>query len=206
VRACGTKSGYQGGCRCDACREASNAYQRAYLHHKRYPQWYPPLVDWVPAKQVRDHLLYLRSQGVPLTSIHLAVKDHCSLPSLDRIMRRAQRVRRPIAEAILNVGLDAPKRPLASVPADDTVRRLAELKAVGLPKWRVFAALRVSDRTVSPKEGRVIPAKIQYRFAQAIETFYIRYFHEVLHQATPEEKRELAATERREYRHRRQAA
>lgn len=126
------------GCRCDECRHANKLYER-----QRQRRVEPP---YVGADRARDHILWLREQGVGLKTVaKRSGVAHGSLSKLmygdaARGMGPSKRIRPATERAILSVTtVDA----LAGsrVPADETWRHINELVSRGWSKTAIARAI-----------------------------------------------------------------
>lgn len=144
----GTPARYKRGCRCDDCRDASNASRRHWTRMKAYGRWQPCYVDAGPARQ---HVLTLRDAGIGYRRV--AVLAGVSVQTLKRLLHGhrgnppSRKIRREAAEAILGVRPaldDLPAR--TPVDATGTVRRLRALAAGGWTGPQLAGLLGMSPR------------------------------------------------------------
>lgn len=122
------------GCRCEPCREAANTYERD--RRQRIEPAY------VPAGPARQHLAWLREQGVGLKQVaKRAGVAHGTLSKLvygdpARGMPPSRRVCKATLDAILAIrpadGADGSR-----VPAGPTLALVDRLVAAGVPKARI---------------------------------------------------------------------
>lgn len=135
MSACGTRSRYVGGCRCDACRRANNDYRRQVERHKRRVSYGieapKPPTDCSP-DEARAHLLWLRSVGVGRRTV--AAKTGLSQSALQRIAWGDRgRIKITTANRILAVGKgNAPAG--ARVDAAATWRLINDMVYLGAKK------------------------------------------------------------------------
>ena len=150
----GTRVRYiQGGCRCDACREASTRYERDRRRRIAEERWNPERSRYVDGDIVRAHLADLARQGMGMkraaatagvahgTASAILYGKHADDPSHPdyRIPRR--RVRRDIAEALLAVTYEPAGWTI--VDGTGTARRLQALMAIGWSGTRLAERLGV---------------------------------------------------------------
>lgn len=133
----GTRNAYvRDGCRCDRCRAANTAAERARNRAKAYGRYQ----GYVDAAPVREHILALSAAGVGLKTI--TVRTGVSGGQLCSILygrgRRGNSPRRPqrkvmpeVRDRIFAVPLDAEPAPGTRVDPTGTRRRLEALVALG---------------------------------------------------------------------------
>lgn len=143
----GTTTAYhQDRCRCQECSDAKSAALRRHRKDVAYGRHKPYLIDAAP---VREHLLELRARGIGYCrAAELAgVGRACTA----RIVEGHQpSVKRPIAEAILAVPLDADPYPRAFIDATGTRRRIQALACLG---WSFPAQLALLGRSTNLRNG-----------------------------------------------------
>lgn len=123
-------------CRCDDCREANRVAQ---IEHRRRIE--PPYVDARPA---REHIEYLRANGVGLKTVAKASGvPHGALSKLvygTSTTAPSKRIRRATLDKILAV-TPADCADSAKVPAGPTWELLGEMITAGVPKGEIARQL-----------------------------------------------------------------
>jgi hypothetical protein len=134
------------GCRCDDCREASNAYNRDRDRLIAYGRW-QPLTD---AEPIRRHLHLLAAAGIGPSRI----PKLAGVPSkaVSRLLYQhppVRRIKTATADAILAVRPAAEHMTERSrMDAFGCARRLRALAAVGFPLSQMGHLVGVTDRTI----------------------------------------------------------
>jgi Zn ribbon nucleic-acid-binding protein len=135
----GARVRYLAGCRCEACREANNAYERMRAKLRRAGQGNA----LVSSARVRRHLVKLSAAGVGRRT----VADLAGVPPSTLAAVRAgtrTHVRRQTEARILAVGVDA-LTDAKLVPARSTWRLLDKMLAEGFTRGAL--ALRLGKKT-----------------------------------------------------------
>jgi hypothetical protein len=222
----GTRARYfMQACRCGPCHDANIAYERNRVRMKLYGL-FDGYVDAAPA---REHLRRLAEAGVGYKQVAKAAGVPSS--NLCRIMgkrgnrgartgsggrwkmatyRPMRRVRQSTLEKILAVTISDAMAPGALVSlkdADLARRRVAELVAAGMLKWRIAVHLdpdlwRQVGKGKRPGLQVTRHQRITRKHFDGIAELYVSFFRE-LRQATPEERRQVVADERARFRARR---
>jgi transcriptional regulator with XRE-family HTH domain len=130
----GTRAGYRGGCRCDACRQADREYARRRHRLKAYGRWQP----FTDATPVREHVRRLMVRGIganrvaALAQVSRSSVGHLIYGDPARGEAPSRRIRTGTAQRLLAVRFsEANLAPGAPVEAAGTRRRLQALIAVG---------------------------------------------------------------------------
>lgn len=132
-------------CRCDDCREASNAYNRDRDRQIAYGRWRP----FADAAPVRAHLKLLAAAGIGPSRI----PGLAGVPviAVTRLLYRNPpilRIKTATAEAILALRPDRALQSERALTASlGSARRLQSLAAVGFPLSHAPRLLGLSDRT-----------------------------------------------------------
>lgn len=140
-------------CRCDLCRAANSLYER-----RRSARIEPPYVDAGP---VREHVLFLRSQGVGAKQIVKAAGvSHGMLAKLvygdgSRGMPPTKRVRPSTAEKILAV-MPSDAADGATVDAGPAWEIIDGLVAAGVPKLQIAERLGQTGPGLQLRRTRIL--------------------------------------------------
>jgi len=159
----GTRVRYVGGCRCDACREANNAYARLVGKRVRMGLG-DPLVD---ASRSRRHLEKLSKAGVGCNT----VSDVAGVPRSSIAEIRAGRklhVRKSTESKLLSVGPDC-LTDAKLLPASPTWKRLDWLLAQGFTRTALAARLGSISKTPALQ---IRKDRVTARTAAAVERLY----------------------------------
>jgi hypothetical protein len=198
----GTRNCYLHGCRRFECALAQSRY-RAEWNARR--QRGPVMVS---SHEVRRHIRFLHDQrGMGVTQIAKVAGRHgkpVEVATVHKIFHgRQQRIHATTAAQILAV------TPMDDrlVDAAPTWRRVRELEAVGVRQYEIAKVVRGYRRRVAPDEkpGTIWPGpqhrglnlsrkpggRIHSWNEQAVERFYVDYFHRIVRRATPEEQRNI---------------
>jgi len=177
---------WRNGCRCPECRTAVKVYEIKRLRRRASGQDF--LID---ATEARDHIAWLRSQGVGLRTI--AAEVGMKRLSVSRIADgTCRRAKRNNVAAILAVGTH--KRAAgALVDARPTWQLIDEMIAHGHTKTRIAAELgsKAARPALHLQRDRITQAK-----ADAVQEVYDRLMVRVI------ARREWDARRQREYRKR----
>lgn len=149
-------------CRCPSCRAANTGYAREHDRARRRPDGPGPA--YVPAGRVREHLRWLRDQGVGLRRV--AEVSGVSRTILGDILhQRQRRVRPDTGERVLAVGPRhaAPGSPVDAAPTWALIGRLA---AQGHTRASIAAQLGSRAAQPSLQLGTV---QVLASTAQAVE-------------------------------------
>ena len=130
----GTRAGYRGGCRCDACRMAEREYARRRYRLQAYGQWQP----FTDATPVRDHVRHLMARGIgasrvaTLARVSRSSVSHLLYGDPARGEMPSRRIRTGTAQRLLAVRFsEANLAAGTAVEAAGTRRRLQALIATG---------------------------------------------------------------------------
>lgn len=147
--ACGTRSAYVCGCRCDACREANNAYARMRGKLVRAGAS-NPMVD---AKRVRRHLVKLSNRGIGRETIGEA--SGVASSSVDALRTgKKTKLRKETAAKILAVGPDVVTDGTL-VDASSTWRKIERLLAEGFTRGAIALRLGMKKPALQLRSPRV---------------------------------------------------
>lgn len=137
------------GCRCEECREANRAYARD--RDRRLKLLEPADGTHIDAAAARDHLLWLRGQGVGLRTV--ARKTGLARNTLQKIVTGgSSRCTAFTAELILGVGCSAG----ALVDGTDTWARIGDLLDAGWTRVAIARALHGPQaKALQLRHGRV---------------------------------------------------
>lgn len=137
----GTRSKYVAGCRCEPCTVASREYNREWQRHQRRVAYgiEEAREAFVDATEAREHLRWLRSQGVGMRAVCDATG--LSRSALQKIVTgKRTRITPRLADKILAVPRGV-ARPAAVIDATETWRLIDDLIYLGYPKVRIAKAL-----------------------------------------------------------------
>lgn len=140
IRCTGTAAGYRSGCRCRACTDAINEYNRERA--RRAKELGARGVRY-PAEPVREHVATLQAHGVT----QVAIAEHAGVaPSVvkDVAAGRRPHINQRSAEAILGVTVEA-VRDRGRVPGWKAQRLLAEIRRAGVGREELAAMLGYAD-------------------------------------------------------------
>lgn len=161
AKACGTRAKYVAGCRCDACREANNAYARLRGKMKRAGE-FDRLVD---AARVERHLRKLsRRHGIGLRTVaDVAGVARSSLNAI--VAGRKVKLREQTAARILAVTKDAIGGEATLVSAASTWKLIAKLLAAGFTRGAIARRLGHKTAALQMRKDR-ITARTRERVAR----------------------------------------
>ena len=160
----GTRARYALKCRCDACRAANTAYERARSAARKVGDWN----GLVPAAKARRHLLKLSDQGVGRRAVAAATDIADSV--LQQIRAGAkQKIRAQTERRILqcnpSIASDG-----ALVPANRTWSKVEWLLEEGFTKAKVSALLGNNGKALQLSRNQVT-----VRTAQKVDVLFRRY-------------------------------
>lgn len=161
------------GCRCEPCRTAHRIYNRDLCRNYTRSAWGVEEIRpgrYVPAGPARNHLAWLRSQGVGLRAV--AERSGVGRTSLTKLASgESRRITARTEDRILAVGLSA-AAPSARISAAETWARIDDLLAAG---WtRKAVARRVTSPTAESLQlGR---DRVTVRHAVAVAELHEEIF------------------------------
>lgn len=150
----GTRNRYVvGRCRCDECRAANTAYERARNQARAAGDWN----GYVPADRARRHIAKLSRNGIGYKAIN-AVSDVGRAILVDIISGKRQQIRARTERKILlvNVSCAADRALIDSAP---TWRLIDELLDEGYTKQRIATEMGYARPYLQLKRGKTITAK-----------------------------------------------
>lgn len=164
------------GCRCEPCVNANRQYarQRLRLENDRKRGDAPPAA-YVDATEAREHLRWLRKQGVGTRAIErqsgVARSVLQRLAADPRFDKRARRraTQRTIDRILLVAPIDA--APNALVDAGPTWRRIDDLLALGYSRRAIASA--IAGKPVNSLQLR--KTKVTARNAAAVKELHARW-------------------------------
>lgn len=158
----GTISGYTNlRCRCDACREAWNAYRRIHQQELNRGEY-----RLVPAGEAAEHLRALRAAGFSLPAI--ATLTGVRRPTLNRLVSgQTKRTHPATLEAILAVELDQPA-PGHKVPRERIRPMLEAIDAGGFSRRWTYRTAGLSGNWHGTRACR----RVQWDTYRRIATLY----------------------------------
>lgn len=159
----GNRLRYMAGCRCDDCRRANTAYEKARAAARRAGDWN----GLVSAERARKHMAILSAQGIGRRTVGDVAGVADSI--LFAITSGAkQRIRARTERAILAVTTQA-AADRAYIDAAPTWRLLEELIADGYPKARLASELGYTTRAL-----QISRKQVTARNAYEVERLYAR--------------------------------
>jgi hypothetical protein len=162
-RSHGDRVRYIAGCRCDDCRQANTAYERARQAARKAGDWN----GLVPADRAREHLVALSSKGVGRNSVaHVTGIARSTLWAV--ITGEKRRLRARSERAILAVTVEA-AADRALVDAAPTWRFIEQMLADGYTKTRL--ARELGCKTAALQIGR---KQVTVRTAFEVQKLYGR--------------------------------
>lgn len=140
IRCTGTAAGYRSGCRCRACRDGINAYNR---ERQRRMRDRGTKGVYCPAAPVREHVAFLQAQGVTRVAIaEFAGVSACTIWGIAS-GRRTTLLERSY-HAIMGVTVDA-VRERGRVPGWKAQRLVAEIRRAGVDRAELAEMLGYSE-------------------------------------------------------------
>lgn len=170
----GTRSRYVHGCRCDSCRLANRLYAREInRHHARvsYGLEEPRESILIDATETRDHLAWLRTQGVGRRTIS-KVSGVGQTTIQEIISGRRREIHPRTADRLLAVNRTA-QPPKTLIPAEPTVALLDDLIGLGFTQARI--ALELGNKNPALQINR---KRVTLQTARKVEEVWERLIRE----------------------------
>jgi hypothetical protein len=143
-------------CRCSDCVEANRVYARQRDRHSRRVRYgiEPDVPKFVDATETRDHLAWLRSQGVGLRAVE--ARSGIGRTALrEIILGRRTRILPRTADAVLGVPRSI-ARPGALVDSTEARAMVDDLRYLGFRRIAIARALGRADIPASLLKGRPV--------------------------------------------------